>query len=105
MLDTAYPGDIIGLVNASALRVGDTLTLGYGQFAIAIPERGVYRLSRARLGQRLDVDLARVLGEHTAFDHAGRALPADELETAESLVMAGSIMPIMASIASSTSLS
>ncbi|MDP9394792.1 MAG: peptide chain release factor 3 [Actinomycetota bacterium] len=27
-LDTAYPGDVIGLVNAAALRVGDTLHVG-----------------------------------------------------------------------------
>jgi peptide chain release factor 3 len=34
VLDTAYPGDIIGLVNASALRVGDTI---YDGEAVAYP--------------------------------------------------------------------
>ncbi len=77
-VDTAYPGDVVGLVNASALRVGDTLYAGQPvefpripsfapeHFAVARPQdsgkskqfhRGIAQLEQEGVVQVLHSDL------------------------------------------------
>ncbi|SDM30070.1 peptide chain release factor 3 [Lentzea albidocapillata subsp. violacea] len=62
-LDVAYPGDVIGLVNASALRVGDTLFAG-------VPEVRFPRLPRfapAYFAVARPADVARAKQFHRAI--------------------------------------
>ncbi len=50
-VDTAYPGDVIGLVNATDLRIGDTVTRGAGFLYPPIPS---FAPEHFRVGRNLD---------------------------------------------------
>ncbi|MCT2587172.1 peptide chain release factor 3 [Actinophytocola sp. S1-96] len=66
-LDTAYPGDVIGLVNANALRVGDTLHAG--KPAVRYP--GLPSFAPAHFAVARPADLGRAKQFRKGIDQLG----------------------------------